>query len=171
MGSSSWWKETDENAPLLEIPTGSVLVADSIIKDFCNGLLGCNMGDAMPGLFFVPGEKTQKQILHEHLADLVLAEAHQNHWFDTIIGLASSTWAKIQNPLAIPDDARFAARARGREDLPWLGEFRVQQMIPCIACGSLRDPRFPICPSCRRVVDKELYAKLNVEESKEQKAS
>ena len=56
--SSSWWKELDNNQPLLEIQVPSILIADSVIRDWANGLFQCNMGDAMPGLFFVPGEKT-----------------------------------------------------------------------------------------------------------------
>src|SRR5262245_46089951 len=51
---SSWWKEVDENQPLLELPVSSILVADSIVKDYCNGLLECDMATAMPGLFMIP---------------------------------------------------------------------------------------------------------------------
>ena len=56
VGPSSWWREIDENQPLLEIPVSSIQVADSVVKDYCNGLLACNMSDMMPGLFYLPGE-------------------------------------------------------------------------------------------------------------------
>ena len=55
VGPSSWWREVDEGQPLLEIPVASVIIADSIVKDYCNGLLACDMGDRMPGLFYLPG--------------------------------------------------------------------------------------------------------------------
>jgi hypothetical protein len=56
VGPSSWWRDIDIEQPLLEIVNGSVQVANSIVVDYCNGLLGCNMRDTMPGLFWVPGE-------------------------------------------------------------------------------------------------------------------
>ena len=51
-----WWREVDENQPLLEIPVSSIQIADSMVRDYSNGLLACNMGDMMPGLFYIPGE-------------------------------------------------------------------------------------------------------------------
>ena len=50
VGTSSWWREVDENQPLLEIPVSSVQVADSIVRDYCNGLLACDMAEKMPGI-------------------------------------------------------------------------------------------------------------------------
>src|SRR5215813_5850728 len=71
VGPSSWWREIDVEQPLLEIPVASILVADSIVRDYCVGLLGCNMGDAMPGLFYIPGEITVKDLktTHKNLLD------------------------------------------------------------------------------------------------------
>jgi hypothetical protein len=57
VGSSSWWKEVDDNQPLLEIPHSSIQIADSIVRDYCNGIVGCDMGNNMPGLFYVMGAK------------------------------------------------------------------------------------------------------------------
>src|SRR5258708_340276 len=36
---SSWWKDVSMDEPLLEIPVSAVRIADSIIKDYCNGIL------------------------------------------------------------------------------------------------------------------------------------
>ena len=58
VGPSSWWREVDIEQPLLEIPVSSIQVADSIVTDYCNGLLACNMDTLMPGLFYLPGEFT-----------------------------------------------------------------------------------------------------------------
>ena len=66
VGTSSWWREVDENQPLLEIPVSSIQVADSIVRDYCNGLLACNMATQMPGLFYVPGEFTVERMKKEH---------------------------------------------------------------------------------------------------------
>jgi hypothetical protein len=53
VGPSSWWRELDEEQPLLEIPVSSVQIAESVVKDYANGLLDCNMADVMPGLLLV----------------------------------------------------------------------------------------------------------------------
>ena len=66
VGSSSWWREVDIDQPLLEIPISSIQIADSIVKDYCNGLLACNMDDMMPGLFYLPGEYTVERVKKEH---------------------------------------------------------------------------------------------------------
>src|SRR6266576_4523463 len=39
VGSSSWWREIDVEQPMLEIPNSSIQIAESVIKDYCNGLL------------------------------------------------------------------------------------------------------------------------------------
>src|SRR5215467_8121847 len=39
IGSSSWWREIDYEQPLLEIPQSSIVVANSIVVDYCSGLL------------------------------------------------------------------------------------------------------------------------------------
>jgi len=82
-----------------------------------------------------------------------------------LIEMADSLWARTNgNPLAIPDDARFAARALSL-DKPWIKDFQLVQNIPCIACGALRNPAYPICPSCKMVVDPELAMKLGIKPS------
>src|SRR3977135_3942063 len=70
VGSSSWWKDIDVDQPMLEIPNSSIQIADSVIKDYCNGMLGCNMADAMPGLFFVLGEVSILDIKVKYKAKL-----------------------------------------------------------------------------------------------------
>src|SRR6187399_2848659 len=66
VGPSSWWREIDENQPLLEIPVSSIQIADSVVRDYCNGILACNMADQQPGLFYIHGEWTAKDLKKEH---------------------------------------------------------------------------------------------------------
>src|SRR6266571_1125729 len=40
---ASWFKEMEEGQPFLEIQNSSIQVAESIIRDYSNGLVGCNM--------------------------------------------------------------------------------------------------------------------------------
>jgi hypothetical protein len=162
IGSASWFKELDMEQPLLEIPVSSVIVADSIVNDYCNGLLGCNMGTHMPGLFFVPGEITVPKLIKEHQGLLDKARERQNNWYVSLTKQADSLWARTSgNPLAIDDTMRLAAREL-KLDKPWLKDFQLAQMIACVACGNLRNPVYPICPHCKNVIDKAKAKELNL---------
>lgn len=162
IGSSSWWRETGENEPLLEIPVSSFTVATSFINDYCSGLAGCNMGDKMPGMFFVPGEytkvtiqkyvdkngKTFNQLLNE-------ARTKQKNWFMELVRQADIMWARTSgNPLSISNDARLAA-GKLQLDKPWMQDYKAVQMSNCPACGNIVNPQFPVCPNCKFVMDKE----------------
>lgn len=168
---SSWFREVDENQPLLEIPESSIKIADSIVRDYCNGYLGCNMGDKMPGLFYVPGEFKSAEVFKKHPfsekikgQDLIdAAKKKQDNFFNELIKIADTDWARTNgNPRAISDDARLAAKLLGRDDKPWLKDFQATELVQCVACGHLRNPRFPVCGNCNRVVDEELAKKLNI---------
>src|SRR6266571_1195350 len=63
VGSASWFKEMEEGQPYLEISNSSIQVANSIIIDYMNGLVGCDMGASQPGLFFIPGEFSKFTII------------------------------------------------------------------------------------------------------------
>ena len=163
VGPSSWWREIDENQPLLEIPVSSVQIADSIVRDYCNGLLGCNMGDKMPGLFYVPGEYTLEGIRKNYAALLNKAVENQKRWFLELVQIADILWSRSNgNPLSISEDARLACKELNIQNKPWLGDIQVAELVRCVACGNLRNPQYPICPQCKAVVDKELAAKLNL---------
>lgn len=164
IGPSSWWKEIDENQPLLEIPVSSIQVADSIIQDYCNGLLGCNMGDQMPGLFYVPGEITIVKLKSEFKPLLDKALAKQRKWFMELIKIADILWSRTNgNPLSISDDARLACKELNIQNKPWLGDFQTVELVRCVACGSLRNPKFPICAVCKAIADVDLAKKLNIQ--------
>jgi len=160
VGPSSWWKELEENQPLLEIPTSSIVVADSIVKDWCNGVLACNMGDTIPGLFYLPGEHTIFTILKDHKSRLDLAIERQNRWYLALCQMADALWATSGgNPRTISEVMRIAAQALGFEDKPWIKDFQMAAMHRCEACGNLRDPRYPVCPHCKAIDPKHPMAK------------
>jgi len=163
VGSSVWWRELDPEQPLLEIPVSSIQVADSIVKDYCNGILGCDMSGAMPGLFFIPGELTVEKLIKDHKPTLDAARDRQINWFKQLVKLADSLWARTNgNPLAIADDMRLAARELGLDSKEWLGTFQAVEIIRCVACGQMRNPQFPVCPNCKAVIDTEKAKTLNL---------
>lgn len=154
VGSASWWREIDAEQPLLEIPNSSIQVADSFVKDYCNGILACSTGVAQPGLFFIPGEFNIKQIKNNHSELLLRAKVRQDAWYEALIKLADGLWARTNgNPLTISDDMRNAAKELGRNDKDWMKDFTMINQVKCAACGSPRNPEFPVCPTCKAVVD------------------
>lgn len=162
VGSASWWREIDEEQPLLEIPVSSVQVADSIVRDYCNGMLACDMGESMPGLFFIPGEVNLEKLKKDHKPLLDRALQRQKNWYFALVKLADALWARSNgNPLAVADDMRLAARELGI-DKDWIKDYRSVELVRCVACGSMRNPQFPVCPICKAVVDSEAAKKLNL---------
>jgi len=120
IGPSSWWREVDENQPLLEIPVSSVQIADAIVRDYCNGLLACNMADQMPGIFYLPGEYTVEKVKKEQPLLLQKALANQKKWFMELIRIADILWSRSNgNPLSISDDSRLACRELNIQNKPW----------------------------------------------------
>ena len=163
IGPSSWWREIDENQSLLEIPVSSIQVADSIVKDYMNGLLACNMGDQAPGLFYIPGTFNSEEIKKSHMGLLMKAQHNQKKWFMELIKLADILWSRSNgNPLSISDDARLACKEMNIQNKPWMGDIQAAELVRCIACGNLRNPAFPICGTCKAIVDKKKAEELGL---------
>ena len=163
VGTSSWWREIDENQPLLEIPVSSIQIADAIVKDYCNGLLACNLDDMMPGLFYLPGEFDVMRIKKDAMNLLLKAQQNQKRWFMELIRIADILWSRSNgNPLAISTDARIACKELNIHNKPWLSDMQTAELIRCVACGSLRNAQFPICQTCKAIADPELAKKLNL---------
>lgn len=150
VGPSSWWREIDEEQPLLEIPVSSIQIAESVVRDYCNGLLACNMGDTMPGIFYVAGEHNLVSLKKSYQHELDKALTRQRKFYETLVLLADALWARSQgNPLAISDEMRMAARELNlTETKDWMRDFKMINMVRCKACGSLKNPEYPICASC-----------------------
>lgn len=154
VGPSSWWKEIDENQPLLEIPHSSIIVADSIIKDYCNGLLACDMGNNMPGLFFIPGEISLGELRKIHSPKLEAAKMKQDNWYRALVRMADALWSRSNgNPLAISDEMKLAARSLNLVNKEWLKDSMTMELVRCQACGSLKNPLYPICSNCKAISD------------------
>lgn len=164
VGPSSWWKEMDEDQPLLEIPMGSNMIANSVVVDYCNGILACNMGDSMPGLFYLPGEVTLDRLLKDFKSHLATANTKQKKWYETLVKMADTLWARTNgNPLTISDDMRMAAKELNLTHMKeWTKDKIAMEMIKCIACGAFKDANFPVCGNCKAVVDVEKATKLGL---------
>lgn len=152
VGPSSWWRELDEDQPLLEITNSSIQVADSVVKDFANGLIECNMSDAMPGLFYIQGAwKVEDLKKPDFKLRLDKANQNQKNWYSKLIRLADSLWARSNgNPLAIPALSKLAARELAL-DKEWTKDLQQIESVRCVGCGSLKNPSYPVCPTCKTI--------------------
>jgi len=163
VGPSSWWKEIDENQPLLEIPHSSVQIADSIVKDYCNGVVGCDMAQNMPGLFYLMGEWNIDKIRKEKQGELHAANVKQRNWFTTLVRMGDALWARSGgNPLAISDEMKLAARELNLVNKEWLKDSQTMELVRCQACGNLKNPLYPICSNCKAITDKEKAKELGL---------
>jgi hypothetical protein len=165
--SSSWWKEIDDMQPLLEIPQSSIQIADSIVKDYCNGIFGCDMGENMPGLFYIPGAWASEQIKKSRLGDLLIAQRKQKSFFEILVKFADSLWAGSNgNPLSISEDMRIAARSLNLNNKDWLKDSFAVELVRCKACGHLGNPEFPVCSNCKAINDVEKATALGLQFAK-----
>lgn len=164
VGSSSWWKEIDDQQPLLEIPNSSVQVADSIVKDYCNGLFGCDMSGSMPGLFWIPGEVNIVSLRSKYKDKLEQARAKQITFFTTLVRLTDALWSRTNgSPLVVSDDARIAAKELQVEgQKAWMKDFTTLGQTNCPACGYMRNPAFPVCSNCKAILDKDQAKALGI---------
>jgi len=152
VGGHSWWKDYDPDQPVLEIPVSSIQIAESIIKDWANGMLGCNMSDSMPGLFFILGEHTKLDVKLKYKEKLNEVKIKQENWYRVLVRLADSLWSRTNgNPLAIWEEMKLAARALNLNDKPWLKDHQQAELVRCFACGNMRNPNYPICPTCKSI--------------------
>jgi hypothetical protein len=161
VGPSSTWRDVDPEQPLIEIPIGSIQIADSVVRDFCSGLIGCNMANIMPGLFYLQGAKTLDVIKKEHKVDLDNAREHQRNWYQELVKMADIDWARTNgNPVAISNLAKLAAKELQLKEKPWMKDYSQMELVNCPACGNMVRPGFAVCANCKTVVDAELYAKM-----------
>jgi len=166
IGSSSWWRDIDAEQPMLEIPNSSIQVAEDVCTGYCNTLPDAIPGSAIPGLFFIMGEKSVIDVKMIHSAELALARSKQNAYWENCIRAADGLWARTNgNPMAISDEARLAAKEMNIDPKtkPWIGDFSgLPSLINCKACGSLVNLNYPICGNCKAIIDPEKAKELGL---------
>jgi hypothetical protein len=122
--------------------------------------------DAYPGLFYVSGELIVETVKEKYKTELNNAIRKQKNWFNNLVTLADMGWAASNgNPRAINGLMKMAADELGLSDRDWMKSTLDVKKVKCIACGNLRNPEFPICGTCNRVVDAKLAQKLGLVES------
>lgn len=163
VGPSSWWKELDDEQPLLEIPVSSVQIAKSIVQDYCNGLLASNANDIMPGFFYIPGEWSSEKIKAEKKVLLDRALECQRRWYTALVKIADVLWSRTNgNPISINDDMKLAARELNLNNKDWIKDFHEIQKISCKACGNLNNEMVIVCPNCKVVLKPKEFKEMGL---------
>jgi hypothetical protein len=164
VGPSSWWAEIDHTQPLLEIPTSAPAIADSVVRDYCNSLLGYSPDNRSPGVFYLAGEVSILELKAKHKELMLGIKERQKNWFVALIDLADALWARSNgNPMVIADDMKLAARELGLEYKDWLKTYTHAELKKCVACGTMITNAVVVCPNCKVVVDVEQFKKLNLQ--------
>lgn len=176
IGTSSWWRDFDPDQPLVEIPQSSMSVADSIVNDYCNGLLGFVKGESQPGLFWVPGEFTSIETLKKTTFKIIgltgqelfdRAVKWQKNYWERLIKIADVGWVKTNgSPYSISQEMRFAAEYLNLKDKPWMKDMQLMQQENCPMCGTPRNPNYPMCSNCKAVLDPDKAKLLNIQFAK-----
>lgn len=167
VGPSSWWREIDEEQPLLEIPNSSIQVAEALVRDYCNGMLAYDKETMSAGLFFIMGEMTPKELKAQRSDLLIRAKQKQDNWYKALVKMADVLWAKSNgNPIVISDEMRLGARALNLIEKDWMKDFTMMQNVKCVACGQPKDPLYPVCPNCHAITDMKKATELGIQFAK-----
>lgn len=166
VNGSSWWKEIHAEKTVLEIPTGSALIAESVVSDWCKPMQLVTELQG-PGMFIVPGlAVTTEQVKTEYKDKLDFALERQRRWYQELIVVADLLWVHSNgNPRSVDALAKLAARELGIKDKGWMMLEQQSQLVACPACGTMRNPAFPVCANCHTIVDKARYESLGLEKA------
>jgi len=132
-------------------------MARSICEDYTSAHIETSE-TAQPGLFWVEGRLTEKDLIEEY-PDLISDRLRmQFNWFRRLCALADADFKKNRNMLSVSDLQRSAAKILGVR-AEWV-EMQMSEYVVCKFCTT-QIPTFAIkCPNCKEIVDKEAYDKL-----------
>lgn len=145
----------DIDAKAIKIPILAESLAQSIVYDFCSAFMSYTP-EAGPGLFWLEGSFTAKEIIEKHELKIIEARDRQIEWFKRICRLADDDWARYGVHKAISDLQRFAADYL-KLDRPWARKIEQSRMVTCPACKQVISDDAMICFQCRTIVKPEEY--------------
>jgi hypothetical protein len=144
----------------IQVPVRSIELAQSIIQDYINSLLGVMPPDAVPGLFAVPGDWDNKtEFAVKHAKEILIYKNAQNQWFKNLVDIADDTWSKTRTPFGISDMQRSAAEMLGfKRD--WLSPLPNEEAEKCPVCQNVVNFGAVKCISCGHILNKVAYDKI-----------
>ena len=164
VGPSSWWTEVDPYQPLLEIPTGAIQIANSVVQDYCQGLLAYSAGEREPGIFYLQGDVPLPKMIAEYKVVFDKVVAMQKAWYAALVDIADALWARSNgNPMSLSLDMKQAALFLGMEHKDWMQNHQRIDLIRCVACGNMISNAVVVCPNCKVIVNAARAKELNLQ--------
>jgi len=158
VGDSIFYQET-KNDQVTSVRTSFQTVAASIVDDFQRSHIGRIIGEAEPGLFWVPGAFRNQGKIREMFGELVdEAQRRQNRWFEELVKIADDTWSRTHRHTSVSTLQRLAAHALGtsRDWVIRTGE----SMNTCRFCKAEVPYGAVKCPTCREIIDMQAYREM-----------
>lgn len=142
----------------IQVPVKSIELAQSIIVDYSNALLGVSPPDAMPGLVAVKGDYSNRtEVSKEFIKEIMIARNAQNNWFENLVNIADDTWAKTRSPMGISDLQRSAAKLLGRKR-DWINPTPAELIMnSCPICKATINEGALKCVACGTILNKKAY--------------
>lgn len=167
IGNSVYHVEIDENRTIT-VPAVSEQIAESIIEDYVIAQIAFSREeDVAPGIFWVPGENTKKDIITKFNEKLEYAKQRQIRWFRELVKIADDDWEKTRKHRAISDMQRYAAKSL-ELDRPWIIPISINDenslMTKCVACRSIVSTDAIVCSNCKCILQPEKYKNLQFAE-------
>lgn len=147
----------DEKRGSIPVWTPSDEIARALIYDYRTSCLAVEE-DAIPGLFWLEGEKSLKDIGVAHVKELNDHQKKQENWFERLVKLADDDWERLHKHSAISNLQRLAAKSLNLER-PWI-VVKPSETRKCPACRTTVEFGAVICSACHCVLDAEGYKKL-----------
>lgn len=157
---------TDEKTPPMRVTDTSERIAQSLVDDYISGCLAisydvdeANNAVPVPGLFWVPGEKSISQIEKEYTSKVSQAKRNTRAWFKNLVMMADDDWAKNHQYKAITDLQRFAAKYLKLEREWNYDAFKEQANLLCWSCKMSVNPQAILCSNCKAILNVAEYEK------------
>lgn len=147
----------------LPVRDSSYEVARSIVEDYTAAQL-CLSDGCYPGLFWVPGQLSLKEIEKEFADQLGIVRTAHQRWMLKLTQIADDDFARYQKHNVVSDFQRKVAeilKLKPEQHL-WMNVANTLESSSCPGCGSLYRPGIAFCPVCRTVLDKEKAATLQL---------
>lgn len=153
----------DEFRPTLVVPTAPEEVAEAICFDYKKGQLSLALGEAEPGLFWVPGnfaaKEKHKELQAVFATEFREAERKQQEWFKLLVSKADDDWSRFKQRGMISKIQKIAASSLKLER-EWLLDVEVTAALSeCPVCFEKVHPRAIVCRGCNAILNEAEYAK------------
>lgn len=151
----------DEHRPALVVPEPSDRVAFAICRDYRVSMSHVIPNISEPGLFWIKGALSSRDVLISKDAELVealrIAREMQIEWFKLLIVEADDYWNKTHARRAISDIQRRAASFLGL-DREWNIDMEVSDSLStCKFCKEQIHPEAIICGHCQGILNMVKY--------------